>query len=89
MGESYFIAKGKHLVVPVTKQEYEDYWNKKRKEPITNEEWLRSCSTEELAIEICSLVDEEILDEWHKNYPKIDNWNDNAVVLKWLKEKHI
>ena len=30
----YFIAKGKHLVVPVTKQEYEEHWNKKRKEPI-------------------------------------------------------
>lgn len=30
MNDCYFIAKGKHLVVPVTKQEYEDYWNKKR-----------------------------------------------------------
>ena len=30
MSDRYFIAKGKHLVVPVTKQEYEDHWNKKR-----------------------------------------------------------
>lgn len=46
---SYFVAKGKHLVVPVTKKEYEDYWNKKKKEPITKEEWFCRLSTEKKA----------------------------------------
>ena len=49
MNDCYFIAKGKHLVVPVTKQEYEDYWNKKRNEPITKEEWFCRLNTVEKA----------------------------------------
>ncbi|MBR2248294.1 MAG: hypothetical protein IJ880_14940 [Bacilli bacterium] len=48
MSDRYFIAKGKHLVVPVTKQEYEDYWNKKREEQ-TEEEWLKSLNTKQFA----------------------------------------
>ena len=48
MSDRYFIAKGKHLVVPVTKQEYEDYWNKKREDQ-TEEEWLKSLNTKQFA----------------------------------------
>ena len=48
MSDRYFIAKGKHLVVPVTKQEYEDHWNKKREEQ-TEEEWLKSLNTKQFA----------------------------------------
>ena len=74
----YFIAKGKHLVVPVTKQEYEDYWNKKRKEPMTNEEWLNGLSTIEKAKVIVNLGREQ-------RFPK-----DVEVEIceQWLRKEH-
>ena len=74
----YFIAKGKHLVVPVTKQEYEDFWDKKRKEPMTNEEWLNGLSTIEKAKVIVNLGREQ-------RFPK-----DVEVEIceQWLREEH-
>lgn len=80
----YFIAKGKHLVVPVTKREYEDYWNKKRKEPITNEEWFNGLSTETKAI-IIHLV-------YKAGYRDGCNGAETVSlrdIKKWLKQPHI
>ena len=54
----------------------------------TNEEFLRSCSMDELVNEILSLVDGGILDSWHEEHKEIDEWDDKGVVELWLKEKH-
>ena len=57
--------------------------------PLTNEEWLRTATTEQLAKEILTIVDEEILYAWHKEYHKVDDyWNDKDAVLMWLKQPH-
>ena len=56
---------------------------------MTNEEYLKSCNTEQLAKEILTIVDEEILYAWHKEYHKVDDyWNDKDAVLRWLKQPH-
>ena len=45
-------------------------------EPQTNEEWLRSCNTEQLAEEIYECV---MTHPWHIS---------KAVILEWLKQPH-
>lgn len=81
----YFVAKGKHLVVPVTKQEYDDYWDKKRKEPITNDGWF------------CNLSMKEKAKALHKLYLEMQNHfgchpdEEDCVeeyCLYWLKAVH-
>lgn len=79
----YFIAKGKHLVVPVTKREYEDYWNKKRKEPITNEEWFNGLSTETKA-RIIHLVYTVGYRDGHNG----DETMPLQDIMKWFKQPH-
>lgn len=52
--------------------------------PMTNEEWLRSCSTEELA-EILRKLTVDAFDDCRKNneyWTYHDNW------VEWLQEKH-
>jgi len=89
MSDGYFIAKGKHLVVPVTKQEYEDYWDKKRKEPITEEEWFCQLSTEEKAEVIFDIVEFCLC---YENYPDKNKYKDlmGSVedIKTWLKKPH-
>ena len=58
-------------------------WDKRKSEPMTKEEWLRSCSADELAGTIY---------EWYslgftrgKNGKKL---NSVTEVVEWLKEKH-
>ena len=84
MNDRYFIAKGKHLVVPVTKQEYEDHWNKKREEQ-TEEEWLKSLNTNQLAkwitYQIYYATNCDVYSQNRKNW-KVNDWE------KWLKGNH-
>ena len=54
--------------------------------PITNEENLRSCSSDELVSILCELVDSGILQEWRIKYHCADS--DEDAVRIWLKEKH-
>ena len=90
----YFIAKGKHLVVPVKKQEYEEHWNKKRKEPITNDQWRKTCSAEEFAEWITdkinakvgmALHDAELYDGYVNENEYMENEDE---WLDWLNEVH-
>ena len=55
-------------------------WDKERKANMTNEEWLRQKSVEELAVFLAMVQ----LDEYEK---PIDSAYVNTWVL-WLKEKH-
>lgn len=55
-------------------------------QPLTNEEYIRSCSTEELVKILCDLVDSGILKDWCKKYHCADS--DEDAVRMWLKEKH-
>lgn len=58
-------------------------WDKSGKVEMTNEEWLRSCTTDELAGAIY---------EWHSlgyTRHRIGRQLDDAtIVVEWLKEKH-
>ena len=47
----------------------------------TNEDWLRSCSTEELA-EFIRRQRDDWSDGWYSDHHKFDE------ILSWLKEKH-
>lgn len=67
----------------------------KPKKPMTNEEYLRSCNTEELAIFICNNLPQEtegtlenrFWNALYSQYP-IEPMNAYHEVMKWLKEKH-
>ena len=89
MNDNYFIAKGRHLVVPVTKQEYEDHWDKKRNEPITEEEWFCQLSTEEKAELIFDIVEFCLC---YGTYPDKNKYKDlmGSVedIKTWLKKPH-
>ena len=57
-------------------------WDKERKANMTNEEYIRTCSTEDLAVLIYQ-------DRWAQS----DGWYEQTGhtvedVKKWLKEKH-
>lgn len=66
------------------------------KKPMTNEEYLRSCNTEELAIFICNNLPQEtegtlenrFWSALYSQYP-IEPMNAYHEVMKWLKEEHI
>ena len=52
-------------------------------EPLTNEEYIRTCSTEELAEALLEIYKDGINDY------KTDWWEDSKEDwLEWLKEKH-
>ena len=61
----------------------------------TNEEYLKSCNTEELAIFICNNLPQEtegtlenrFWNALYSQYP-IEPMNAYHEVMKWLKEKH-
>ena len=59
---------------------------------MTNEEYIRSCSTEELAIMIYGIAMYDMLyDRIHNAYvlnPCEDDSAEINEVMKWLKEKH-
>ena len=67
----------------------------KEKGAITNEEYLRSCNTEELAIFICNNLPQEtegtlenrFWNALYSQYP-IEPMNAYHEVMKWLKEEH-
>ena len=69
-------------------------WDKERKANMTNEEYIRQCSTEELAIFLCNeLQDDEVGTlanrferELYSEYP-IRPMNAYHEVMRWLKEK--
>ena len=74
------------------KNQYEDYesYNK----PLTNEEWLKQCTTEQLAgflADECNEVVETVLSDASCDIGDIDNddyWYRQADFVEWLKEKH-
>ena len=55
-------------------------------EPMTNEEYIRSCSTEELAKTIALIAGSNILNVWCIKYHCADS--DVDAVKMWLKEVH-
>ena len=58
----------------------------KAKEPMTNEEWLRSCTTEQLAEWINNIVDDGIIKAW---MIKNNCCGDYLESVKWwLKQPH-
>lgn len=71
-------------------------FTQKPSEPITNEEYLRSCNTEDLAIFLCNNLQEEVAGtlenrffvELYHQYP-INPMNAYHEVIKWLKEKYV
>ena len=52
--------------------------------PLTNEEYIRSCSTEELVEELSALIGWSITDYWMQKY-EVETRED--AVRMWLKEK--
>ena len=55
----------------------------KAKEPMTKEEYIRSCSTEELA-EVLLEIYKDVINDY-----KTDWWEDSKEDwMEWLKEKH-
>ena len=55
-------------------------------EPLqTNEEWLRTCSTEELAEWIVHIADQCTISH---ECNLCESWCDEKKVMEWLKEKH-
>ena len=64
-----------------------DVWKctafKDKEEPMTNEEYIRSCSTEELA-EVLLEIYKDVINDY-----KTDWWEDSKEDwMEWLKEKH-
>ena len=63
-------------------------------EPLTNEEWLKQCTTEQLAeflADKCNEVVETVLSDASCDIGDIDNddyWYRQADFVEWLKEKH-
>lgn len=63
-------------------------------EPLTNEEWLRSASTEQLAeflADKCNEVVETVLSDASCDIGDIDNddyWYRRADFVEWLKQPH-
>lgn len=63
-------------------------------EPMTNEEWLKQCTTEQLAeflADKCNEVVETVLSDASCDIGDIDNddyWYRQADFVEWLKEKH-
>ncbi len=63
-------------------------------EPLTNEEYIRSCSTEELVKMILDMCEDKPCFACGIGYCDDENWchvySDEAreFVLEWLKEKH-
>ena len=56
---------------------------------LTNEEYIRSCSHDELVNLLGSLIDEDIIDAWHEEYHEVDDyWNDKDAIELWLKAVH-
>ena len=61
---------------------------------MTNEEWLKQCTTEQLAgflADKCSEVVETVLSDASCDIGDIDNddyWYRQADFVEWLKEKH-
>ena len=53
--------------------------------PMTNEEWLKSMNTEELADNLWLLVKAGILLSWRMGYEVND---DREATLLWLKDEH-
>ena len=61
-------------------------WEKKHKANMTNEEWLRSCNTEQLAKWINNIVDDGIIKAW---MIKNNCCGDYLESVKWwLKQPH-
>lgn len=87
MNDCYFIAKGKHLVVPVTKKEYEDHWNKKREDQ-SEEEWLKSLNTKQLAKWINNLLERCLSHDC--NFCPINKEPNCSCegIEEWLKQPH-
>lgn len=62
--------------------------------PFTNEEWLKRCTTEQLAeflADKCNEVVETVLSDASCDIGDIDNddyWYRQADFVEWLKEKH-
>ena len=62
--------------------------------PLTNEEWLKQCTTEQLAgflADECNEVVETVLSDASCDIGDIDNddyWYRQADFVEWLKEKH-
>ena len=67
-------------------------WEKKRKANMTNEEYIRSCSTEELAIVIYGIAMYDMLYDRIHNAFVLNPCEDDSAgineVMRWLKEKH-
>ena len=69
-------------------------WDKERKANMTNEEWLHTLNTEQLAgflADKCNEVVETVLSDASCDIGDIDNddyWYRRADFVEWLKEKH-
>ena len=63
-------------------------------EPMTNEEWIKQCTTEQLAeflADKCNEVVDFVLHEVDENAGDIepdDYWYRQSVVAEWLKQPH-
>lgn len=70
-------------------------WDKERKANMTNEEYIRGCSTEELAIFLCNELQHDVngtlenrfFKKLYSQYPILP-MNAYHEVMRWLKEKH-
>lgn len=71
----------------------EIYIPPQEQEPLTNDEWRKTCSTEEFAKWIYDLIMHEGNTEWYEDLLdyREDTMNyraDYHLIEKWLKEKH-
>ena len=57
-----------------------------KKEVLTNEEYIRTCSTDELTTLLCALVDTGILNAWTIMYHCADS--DSDAVRIWLQKTY-
>lgn len=56
--------------------------------PMTNEEWLKQCTTEQLAEWIGNVLD-EVCDANNYNCKNCFKWCNRNKVVEWLKQPHL
>ena len=60
--------------------------------PMTNEEWLRSCNTEQLAEWIADKINDTVysmsIDAWAGDVDRDEYWQRKSEWVEWLKQPH-
>ena len=62
------------------------------KKPMTNEEWLKQCTTEQLAEWIADKINDTVysmsIDAWAGDVDRDEYWQRKSEWVEWLKQPH-